>query len=176
MNAQKPVQRLKWMLTRTEKTYLTWRSRWGNRWRAGSILQWEMCNEYDEFGKSPSNLCTGALKQVLREAVWICKEDVVCKPVTHILTMSQQDAKSIIPETKTSQVTVEEHANMCLTQTNIHTHAYQSLAGPRTTFLVWNPVLKRNLAASCILIIAISSASGKRWSWPKRQKNSNTDG
>lgn len=26
--------------------------------------------------------------------------------------------------------------------------AYQSLAGPRTTFLVWKPVLKRNLAAS----------------------------
>lgn len=151
--------------------YLTWRTRWGNRWRAGSILQWEMCNEYDEFGKSPSNLCTGALKQVLREAVWICKEDVVCKPVTHILTMSQQDAKSIIPETKKKtlinkdQLTVEEHMQICAT----HTQAYQSLAGPRTTFLVWNPVLNRNLAASCILIIAISSASGKRWSWPKRQ-------
>ncbi len=45
-------------------------------------------NEYNEFGEGSSNLCTGTLKQVLREAVRICKEDVVCKPVTHILTVS----------------------------------------------------------------------------------------
>lgn len=64
--------------------------------------------------------------------------------------------------------TGEHMKNMCLTHKRIR--AYQSLAGPRTTFLVWNPVLKRNLAASCILIIAISSASGKRWSWPKSHK------
>lgn len=47
---------------------------------------------------------------------------------------------------------------------------YQSLAGPRTIFLVWNPVVNRNLAASWILIIVISSASGNRWSCPLKEK------
>lgn len=48
------------------------------------------------------------------------------------------------------------------TKITLYTHTYQSLAGPLTTFLVWNPVVNRNLAASWILIMAISSASGSR--------------
>lgn len=59
-----------------------------------------MCNEYDEFREGSSYLSAGALEQVLREAVRIREEDVVRKPVTHVLTVSKQDAQRIIPKTQ----------------------------------------------------------------------------
>lgn len=59
-----------------------------------------MSYEDDELGKSTTNLSTWALQQVFREAVRVRKQNVVCKPEAYILTVSQQDAKGIIPENK----------------------------------------------------------------------------
>lgn len=59
-----------------------------------------MCDEYDELGEGSSYLGAGALEQVLGEAVGIRKEDVVRKPVTHILTVPKQNAQRIIPKTQ----------------------------------------------------------------------------
>lgn len=154
-------------------TNLSWGSRRGSGGGAGAILQGEVSDEDNELGKCPTDLSARALKQVLREPVRISKQNVVCKPVAYILTVSQQDAKGIIPRG-------ENKINMCKQgqehlrgkkKEKRNSKAHQSLAGPRTTFLVWKPVLKRNLAASWALIIAISSASGKRWSCPKRKSS-----
>lgn len=56
-----------------------------------------MSYEDDELGKSTTDLSARALQQVLREAVRVRKQNVVCKPEAYILTVSQQDAEGIIP-------------------------------------------------------------------------------
>lgn len=78
-------------------THLSRGSRGGGRGGTGAILQGEVCNEDDELGERPSDLGAGALQQVLREAVGVGKQDVVCKPVAYILAVSQKDAEAIIP-------------------------------------------------------------------------------
>lgn len=60
-------------------------------------MQGEVCNEDDEFGERAPDLGAGALQQVLGKAVGVGKQEVVCKPVAYILTVSQQDAQRIIP-------------------------------------------------------------------------------
>lgn len=65
-----------------------------------------MSDEDNELGKCPTDLSARALEQVLREPVRISKQNVVCKPVAYILTVSQQDAKGIIPRG-------ENKINMC---------------------------------------------------------------
>lgn len=59
-----------------------------------------MCNKYNELGEGPSHLSTRALEQVLREAIWVGKQSVVCKPAAYILAVSKEDAQGIIPENK----------------------------------------------------------------------------
>lgn len=59
-----------------------------------------MSDEDDELGKCSADLSAGALQQILGEAVRVRKQDVVCKPVTNILTVSQQDAEGVIPAKK----------------------------------------------------------------------------
>lgn len=60
-------------------------------------MKGEVCDEDDEFGERAPDLGAGALQQVLGKAVGVGKQEVVCKPVAYILTVSQQDAKRIIP-------------------------------------------------------------------------------
>lgn len=59
-----------------------------------------MSDEDDELGKCSTDLSARALEQVFREAVGVCKQNVVCKPVAYILTVSQQDAEGVIPRGK----------------------------------------------------------------------------
>lgn len=87
-------------------TNLSWGSRRGSGGGAGAILQGEVSDEDNELGKCPTDLSARALEQVLREPVRISKQNVVCKPVAYILTVSQQDAKGIIPRG-------ENKINMC---------------------------------------------------------------
>ena len=56
-----------------------------------------MSNEDDELGKRATHLSARALKQVLREPVRVSKQNIVCKPIAYILTVSQQDAEGVIP-------------------------------------------------------------------------------
>lgn len=56
-----------------------------------------MRNEDDELGKCATDLSAWALKQVLREPIRVSKQNVVCKPIAYILTVSQQDAEGVIP-------------------------------------------------------------------------------
>lgn len=117
--------------------------------RAGPVLQREVGDEDDELGEGAAHLGARALQQVLGEAVGVRKQDVVCKPIANILTVSQQDAEGVIPAERDRERKYLERRfksdNCPLRETDL---AYQSLAGPRTSFLVWKPVLKRNLAAS----------------------------
>lgn len=151
-------------------TNLSRGSGWGCGGGAGAVLQREMSNENDELGKCTTDLSARAFKQVLREAVRVCKQNVVCKPIAYILTVSQQDAEGVIPRGKDKESIFREKKQKTKPTNTKAGGAYQSLAGPRTTFLVWKPVLKRNLAASWALIIAISSASGRRWSCPGKKR------
>lgn len=57
-----------------------------------------MSDEDYELGERPADLGAGALQQVLGEAIGVSKEDIVCKPIAYILTVSQQDAKGVIPK------------------------------------------------------------------------------
>lgn len=59
-----------------------------------------MSDEDDELGKRASDLSARALEQVLGEPVWVSKQNVVCKPIAYILTVSQQDAEGVIPTGK----------------------------------------------------------------------------
>lgn len=59
-----------------------------------------MGDEDDELGKCATDLSTRALEQVLREAVGVRKQNIVCKPIAYILTVSQQDAEGVVPEGK----------------------------------------------------------------------------
>ncbi len=61
----------------------------GDRSGAGSVLQGEVCDEHDQFGKSSAHLRTRTLQQVLREARGDGKEDAVCKPAADILAVTQ---------------------------------------------------------------------------------------
>lgn len=56
-----------------------------------------MSDEDDELGKRAPHLSAWALKQVLGEPVRISEQNVVCKPIAYILTVSQQDAEGVIP-------------------------------------------------------------------------------
>lgn len=56
-----------------------------------------MGDEDDELGEGAAHLGARALQQVLGEAVGVRKQDVVCKPIANILTVSQQDAEGVIP-------------------------------------------------------------------------------
>lgn len=47
-----------------------------------------MGDEDDELGKCTTDLSARALKQVLREAVGVREQNVVCKPIAYILTVS----------------------------------------------------------------------------------------
>lgn len=64
---------------------------------ARPVLQGEVGNEDYELGKRAADLGARALEQVLREAVWVSKQDFVCEPIAYILTVSQQDAEGVIP-------------------------------------------------------------------------------
>lgn len=116
-------------------------------------MQREVGDEDDELGEGAPHLGARALEQVLGEAVGVRKQDVVCKPIADILTVSEQDAEGVVPgrgEGETRDFFFLREGLKTLpssSQTEVG-EAYQSLAGPRTTFLVWKPVLKRNLAAS----------------------------
>lgn len=63
-------------------------------------MQGEVGDEDDELGKCATDLSTRALEQVLREAVGVRKQNIVCKPIAYILTVSQQDAEGVVPEGK----------------------------------------------------------------------------
>lgn len=56
-----------------------------------------MGDEDDELGKCATDLSARALEQVLREAVGVRKQNIVCKPIAYILTVSQQDAEGVVP-------------------------------------------------------------------------------
>lgn len=56
-----------------------------------------MSDEDDELGERSADLGARAFEQVLGEAVGVSEQNVVCKPVAYILTVSQQDAEGIIP-------------------------------------------------------------------------------
>lgn len=56
-----------------------------------------MSDKDDELGKCTTDLSARALKQVLGEPVRVSKQNVVCKPIAYILTVSQQDAEGVIP-------------------------------------------------------------------------------
>lgn len=60
-----------------------------------------MSDEDYELGKRSTDLSTWALEEILREPIRVSEQNVVCKPVTYILTVSQQDAESIIPRQET---------------------------------------------------------------------------
>lgn len=84
-------------------TNLSRGSRRGRGGGAGAVLQGEVGDEDDELGKCTADLSARALKQVLREAVGVREQNVVCKPIAYILTVSQQDAEGIIPAGKGKQ-------------------------------------------------------------------------
>lgn len=69
-------------------TNLSRGSRRGRGGGAGAVLQGEVGDEDDELGKCTADLSTRALKQVLREAVGVREQNVVCKPIAYILTVS----------------------------------------------------------------------------------------
>ena len=54
----------------------------------GAVLEGKVCDEDDELGEGPADLGARALQQVLGEAVGVGEQDVVCKPVADILTVS----------------------------------------------------------------------------------------
>lgn len=56
-----------------------------------------MGDEDDELGEGAPHLGARALEQVLGEAVGVRKQDVVCKPIADILTVSEQDAEGVVP-------------------------------------------------------------------------------
>jgi len=64
---------------------------------ARAVLQREVSDEDDELGECAADLGARALEQVLREPVGVSKQDLVCKPIAYILTVSQQDAEGVIP-------------------------------------------------------------------------------
>lgn len=64
---------------------------------AGPVLQREVGDKDDELGEGASHLGARALQQVLGEAVGVRKQDVVCKPIAYILTVSEQDAEGVVP-------------------------------------------------------------------------------
>lgn len=140
---------------RRPRTHLARGSGRGGGGGAGPVLQREVGDEDDELGEGAPHLGARALKQVLGEAVGVRKQDVVCKPIADILTVSEQDAEGVVPGRGEGRGGNERFFFLreglktlpSLSQTEVG-GAYQSLAGPRTTFLVWKPVLKRNLAAS----------------------------
>lgn len=72
-------------------------SRRGGGGGAGAVLQGEVSDEDDELGKRTTDLSARALKQVLGEPVRVSEQNVVCKPIAYILTVSQQDAEGVIP-------------------------------------------------------------------------------
>lgn len=118
-------------------------------------MQREVGDKDDELGEGASHLGARALQQVLGEAVGVRKQDVVCKPIAYILTVSEQDAEGVVPVQgwggkgrKRERFFFKRREKYGVVITKRSGPAYQSLAGPRTTFLVWKPVLKRNLAAS----------------------------
>ena len=47
-----------------------------------------MCDEDDELGQGAADLGARALQQVLGVAVGVGEQDVVCKPVADVLTVS----------------------------------------------------------------------------------------
>lgn len=99
-------------------------------------MQGEVSDEDDELGKCTTDLSTRALKQVFREPVGVSKQNVVCKPVAYILTVSQQDAEGVVPRRRHKEnIYREGRKRETLTITEVD-EAYQSLAGPLTTFLV----------------------------------------
>lgn len=57
----------------------------------------EVSDEDYELGECTTDLSARALKEVLREAVRVSEQNVVCKPIAYILTVSQQDAEGVIP-------------------------------------------------------------------------------
>lgn len=63
-----------------------------------------MSDEDDELGKCTTDLGARALEQVLREPVGVRKQNIVCKPIAYILTVSQQDAEGVIPGGRTSRI------------------------------------------------------------------------
>lgn len=95
-----------------------------------------MSDEDDELGKCTTDLSTRALEQVLGEPVRVSKQNVVCKPVAYILTVSQQDAKGVIPKRKSKINVDKDRKTGGRGKKREKETAYQSLAGPRTTFLV----------------------------------------
>lgn len=60
-------------------------------------MQREVGDEDDELGEGAPHLGARALEQVLGEAVGVRKQDVVCKPIADILTVSEQDAEGVVP-------------------------------------------------------------------------------
>ena len=106
----------------------------------GAVLQGEVSDEDNELGKRTTDLSTWALKQVLGEPVRVSKQNVVCKPIAYILTVSQQDAEGVIPGEEVGKslfFLLKEGSNTREKPKNTAAdRAYQSLAGPRTTFLV----------------------------------------
>lgn len=102
-------------------------------------MQGEVSDEDDELGKCTTDLGARALEQVLREPVGVRKQNIVCKPIAYILTVSQQDAEGVIPGGRTSRIFKEGKNREKTRKKGMHSEAegaYQSLAGPRTTFLV----------------------------------------
>lgn len=90
---------------RKANNYLTIRSwsckRWCKRWRR-SILQRKMCNKNYKLCKCTSDFCTWTFQKVLRETVWYIKKDIMSKPKTHILAVTEENAQRVIPKTETS--------------------------------------------------------------------------
>lgn len=104
-------------------------------------MQGEVSDEDDELGKRAPHLSTRALKQVLREPVRISEQNVVCKPIAYILTVSQQDAEGVIPRREMEDsyrkgLKQRGREKVSQNKNTVADGAYQSLAGPRTTFLV----------------------------------------
>lgn len=76
-------------------------SRRGSGGGARTVLQGEVSDEDYELGKRSTDLSTWALEEILREAIRVSEQNVVCKPVAYILTVSQQDAERVIPREET---------------------------------------------------------------------------
>lgn len=79
------------------RTHLAGGSGRGGGGGAGPVLQREVGDEDDELGEGAPHLGARALEQVLGEAVGVRKQDVVCKPIADILTVSEQDAEGVVP-------------------------------------------------------------------------------
>lgn len=71
-------------------------------------MQGEVSDEDDELGKCTTDLGARALKQVFREPVGVRKQNVVCKPIAYILTVSQQDAEGVVPRGKDKEIIYRE--------------------------------------------------------------------